>query len=146
MNFIEKLILHKIIIFCFLGEDDSYLYLVLVTACRSVGKIKNSEISCITSTVFIALGAHDEVGISEVRKLLNSGSFYFALSMKENEAPLDLTLTYQRQYSSSEPDNRFFWYVALNYCICTGSFCLSCEEIYWLSKYKILLHINSLNV
>jgi hypothetical protein len=60
-----------------------------------------------TSTEFIALGAHDEVGISEVRKLLNSGSFYFTLSV--SEAPLDLSLTYQKQCSASEPDNRFFW-------------------------------------
>ena len=82
---------------------------MLVTACRSVGKIKSSEISCVTSTVFIALGAHDEVGISEVRKLLNLGSFYFSLSVKENEAPLDLSLSYQRQCSATEPDNRFFW-------------------------------------
>ena len=81
----------------------------MVTACRSLGKIKSSEISCVTSTVFIALGAHGEVGISEVRKLLNSGSFYFSLSTKENEPPLDLSLSYQRQCSATEPDNRFFW-------------------------------------
>jgi hypothetical protein len=86
----------------------------VVTACRSVGKIKNSEISCVMSTEFIALGAHDEVGISEVRKLLNSGSFYFTLSVKENEVPLDLSLTHQRQCSAKEPDNRFFWYVVLS--------------------------------
>ncbi|CAB4027321.1 synaptojanin-1-like isoform X2, partial [Paramuricea clavata] len=97
-----------------LRADDSYLYLVVVTACRSVGKIKNSEISCVMSTEFIALGAHDEVGISEVRKLLNSGSFYFTLSVKENEVPLDLSLTHQRQCSAKEPDNRFFWNHALH--------------------------------
>ena len=95
-----------------LRQDDSYLYLVVVTACRSVGKIKNSEISCVASTEFIALGSHGEVGISEVRKLLNSGSFYFTLSA--SEAPLDLSLTYQRQCSASEPDNRFFWNHALH--------------------------------
>ena len=92
-----------------LGEDDSYLYLVLVTACRSVGKIKSSEISCITSTVFVALGNHGEVGISEVRKLLNSGSFYFTVTVNDCDPPLDLSLTYQRQCLTQEPDNRFFW-------------------------------------
>ena len=100
-------------VFTRVGEDDSYLYLIVVTGCRSIGKIKNSEISCVSSTEFIALGGYGEVGISEVRKLLNSSSFYFTLSMKENEAPLDLSLAYQRQRSAMEPDNRFFWYVIL---------------------------------
>ena len=107
--------------FVVLGEDDSYMFLVLVTSCRSIGKIKNSEITCINSTIFISLGNYDDACILEVQKLLNSGSFYFTtLSQKTNdsEKPLDLSLTYQRQCSVDEPDNRFFWYV--NTFICTS--------------------------
>ncbi|PIO32621.1 hypothetical protein AB205_0180750, partial [Aquarana catesbeiana] len=62
-----------------LGETMSY-YLVVVTGCMSVGKIQDSEVFRVTSTEFISLRIDpaDEDRMSEVRKVLNSGSFYFA--------------------------------------------------------------------
>lgn len=85
------------------------LYLVIVTGCISVGKIGDSEIFRITQTNFISLRnqVQDEERISEVRKLLNSGTFYFSWS-SVGEA-LDITLCAQRQKKTVDTDNRFFW-------------------------------------
>jgi len=87
------------------------LYLVLVTGCVSVGKIGDSEVFRITQTSFISLRnqAQDEERIAEVRKLLNSGTFYFSWSAS-GEA-LDITLCAQRRKKNAATDNRFFWYV-----------------------------------
>ena len=53
--------------------------------------------------------AQDEERIAEVRKLLNSGTFYFSWSAS-GEA-LDITLCAQRRKKNAATDNRFFWYV-----------------------------------
>ncbi|GIY38362.1 synaptojanin-1 [Caerostris extrusa] len=45
--------------------------------------------------------------IQEVRKVLNSGTFYFSWS--STGTPLDLTLCEQRSNFAAESDNRFFW-------------------------------------
>lgn len=89
--------------------ENTVLYLVLVTGCISVGKLLDSEIFRITQTNFISLRnqAQDEERISEVRRLLNSGTFYFSWS-SSGEA-LDLTLCAQRRKLTNETDNRFFW-------------------------------------
>jgi len=94
----------------FTGES-TVLYLVLVTGCVSVGKIGDSEVFRITQTSFISLRnqAQDEERIAEVRKLLNSGTFYFSWSAS-GEA-LDITLCAQRRKKNAATDNRFFWYV-----------------------------------
>ncbi|XP_011307033.1 synaptojanin-1 [Fopius arisanus] len=90
--------------------ENTLLYLVLVTGCFSVGKIGESEIFRITQTQFVPLhytqGSEDRV--SEVRKVLNSGTFYFSWSAGQQEA-LDITLSVQRRYKSTITDNRFFW-------------------------------------
>ncbi|XP_063994499.1 synaptojanin-1 [Diachasmimorpha longicaudata] len=90
--------------------ENTLLYLVLVTGCFSVGKIGESEIFRITQTQFVPLhytqGNEDRV--SEVRKVLNSGTFYFSWSAGQQEA-LDITLSVQRRYKSTITDNRFFW-------------------------------------
>ncbi|KAL5007601.1 hypothetical protein ScPMuIL_016407 [Solemya velum] len=90
------------------GEDGA-LYLVVVTGCISVGKISDSEIFRITATQFVSLRNHvnDEERIVEVRKLLNSGTFYFAWSTVDT--PWDLSLCAQRKLQDHETDNRFFW-------------------------------------
>ena len=83
--------------------------MVLVTGCTSVGKIGESEIFRINATHLVALQDDlDEEIISEVRKLLNSGTFYFSVCAGDKQ-PLDLTLCSQRRFEDSEPDNRFFW-------------------------------------
>ncbi|XP_063219380.1 synaptojanin-1 isoform X2 [Bacillus rossius redtenbacheri] len=89
--------------------DGSVLYLVLVTGCISVGKLADSEMFRITQTTFISLRnqAQDEDRIVEVRKVLNSGTFYFSWST--SESTLDLTLCAQRRVKTTRTDNRFFW-------------------------------------
>lgn len=89
--------------------ETTLLYLAMVTGCISVGKIKDSEIFRITQTNFISLRnqPQDEERISEVRKLLNSGTFYFSWS--STVEALDITLCAQRRSKTNITDNRFFW-------------------------------------
>lgn len=83
-------------------------YLVLVTGCMSVGKIQESEVFRVTSTEFISLRADSEEDrVSEVRKVLNSGNFYFAWSA--SGASLDLSLSAHRSMQEHTTDKRFFW-------------------------------------
>ncbi|KAK7574119.1 hypothetical protein V9T40_011310 [Parthenolecanium corni] len=88
-------------------------FLVTVTGCIVVGKINDSEVFRITQTSFISLRNYpqDEDLISNVRKLLNSGTFYFS---KNNS--FDLTLCAQRQQKGAITDNRFFWNRMLHTC------------------------------
>lgn len=88
-------------------------YLVLVTGCMSVGKIQESEVFRVTSTEFISLrvDSSDEDRISEVRKVLNSGNFYFAWSA--SGVSLDLSLNAHRSLQEHTTDNRFFWWVCI---------------------------------
>jgi phosphatidylinositol-bisphosphatase len=95
--------------------ENTLLYLVLVTGCFSVGKIGESEVFRITQSSFVPLfytsqGTEDRV--SEVRKVLNSGTFYFSWSAGQQES-LDITLSAQRRCKSTITDNRFFWLVAV---------------------------------
>ncbi|XP_069800909.1 synaptojanin-1 isoform X2 [Dendropsophus ebraccatus] len=96
-----------------LGETMSH-YLVVVTGCMSVGKIQESEVFRVTSTEFISLRADptDEDRISEVRKVLNSGSFYFAWS--STGVSMDLSLNAHRSTQEQRTDNRFFWNQSLH--------------------------------
>lgn len=89
--------------------DTMLHYLILVTGCMSVGKIQESEVFRVTSTEFISLrvDASDEDRISEVRKVLNSGNFYFAWSA--SGVSLDLSLNAHRSMQEHTTDNRFFW-------------------------------------
>ena len=83
---------------------------MLVTSCTSVGKFQDNEVFRINSTHFVPLQDGQDGGYTtEVWKLLNSGTFYFAVC-PENHAPIDLSLCAQRRHEGScEPDNRFFW-------------------------------------
>jgi len=89
--------------------DTLLHYLVLVTGCMSVGKIQDSEVFRVTSTEFVSLriDSSDEDRISEVRKVLNSGNFYFAWSA--TGVSLDLSLNAHRSMQEHTTDNRFFW-------------------------------------
>ena len=101
-------LIHKVYCPCLPGKSV-LLYLVTVTGCISVGKIGESEIFRITATTFISLrnGAIDEEQVSEVHRLLNSGTFYFCWS--PNGSQLDLSLCAQRCVQAKDTDNRFFW-------------------------------------
>ena len=63
----------------------------------------------------------------QVRRLLNSGTFYFCWSSTGDA--LDLTLCAQRRTHTNETDNRFFWLVlwylhwAMILKICITTFC-----------------------
>ncbi|XP_074853010.1 synaptojanin-1 isoform X5 [Carettochelys insculpta] len=94
--------------------DTLLRYLVLVTGCMSVGKIQESEVFRVTSTEFISLrnDPSDEDRISEVRKVLNSGNFYFAWSA--TGVSLDLSLNAHRSMQEQTTDNRFFWNQSLH--------------------------------
>lgn len=99
--------------------ESRILYLVMVTGAFSVGKIADCEIFRITQTQFVSLQYQqpNEDKISEVRKVLNSGTFYFSWNSNTNQQsgalPLmpsfDITLSAQRRRKTSETDNRFFW-------------------------------------
>ncbi|XP_066259067.1 synaptojanin-1 [Euwallacea similis] len=91
--------------------ESTLLYLVMVTGCFSIGKIGECEIFRITQTQFVPLHhPQNEDKIGEVRKLLNSGTFYFAwYSGAASGTPFDLTLCAQRRTQTSTTDNRFFW-------------------------------------
>ncbi|XP_049298626.1 synaptojanin-1 [Anopheles funestus] len=100
--------------------DSSLLYLVMVTGCFSVGKILDSEIFRITQTQFVSLQYQptNEDKVAEIRKVLNSGTFYFSFSNAGAVAGpativqpfgFDVTLSAQRRRRTNETDNRFFW-------------------------------------
>ncbi|XP_070565612.1 synaptojanin-1-like [Ptychodera flava] len=111
--------------------DQIILYLVMVTGCASIGKIGECEVFRITATAFISLRGDpmDEERISEVRKLLNSGTFYFSWSPKP-DAEFDLSLCAQRRIQDHSTDNRFFWNRTLHLHL--QRFNVNCSE--WLLK------------
>lgn len=88
----------------------SLSFLVLVTGCTSVGRIPEAEIYKITATDFYPLQeeAKDEDRLAALRKILNSGVFYF--SWPNDGAHFDLTVRAQKQGDDSyEWGNAFFW-------------------------------------
>ncbi|NWZ99761.1 SYNJ1 protein, partial [Nesospiza acunhae] len=114
-----------------LNLGDTLLhYLVLVTGCMSVGKIQDSEVFRVTCTEFVSLRADptDEDRVSEVRKVLNSGSFYFAWSA--TGVSLDLSLSAHRSMQEHSTDNRFFWNQSLHLHL--KHYGVSCED--WLLR------------
>ncbi|MGH0174038.1 UNVERIFIED_CONTAM: hypothetical protein FKN15_066860 [Acipenser sinensis] len=98
-----------------LNLGDTMIHcLVLVTGCMSVGKLQDSEVFRVTSTDFVSLrnDPSDEDRISDVRKVLNSGNFYFAWS--SSGVSLDLSLNAHRRIKEDTTDNRFFWTQSLH--------------------------------
>lgn len=90
--------------------EVTILYLVTVTGCVSVGKIGDSEIFKITQTSFISLRnqPQDEDLVSEVKKLLHSGTFYFS-KFAGSKPIFDISICSQRYSKTNDTDNRFFW-------------------------------------
>ncbi|VEL09169.1 unnamed protein product [Protopolystoma xenopodis] len=78
--------------------NESISYLVLVTDCRSVGKLTNFEVFQIRAVHFLCLrqANFEEEALGEIRKFLSSGAFYFSRNVS-NDCPYDLTLNFQRQ-------------------------------------------------
>ncbi|XP_013387463.1 synaptojanin-1 isoform X2 [Lingula anatina] len=113
------------------GALVNVLYLVLVTGCISVGKILDSEIFKITAVTFISLRNHpdDEARVSEVKKILSAGTFYFSWT-STNGAPFDLSLCAQKKHQDHDTDSRFFWNRSLHFHL--QRFNIDCDE--WLLK------------
>lgn len=85
-------------------------FLALVTGCSSVGKIGSCEIYRLSNVAFISMRGNpqDEEKVSEIKKLLTCGTFYFSWSAQDK--PLDLTLASQKMVKPNvKTDNRFFW-------------------------------------
>lgn len=90
------------------GASQSFL--VLVTGCTSVGRIPEAEIYKITATDFYPLQeeAKEEDRLAALRKILNSGVFYF--SWPNDGSSFDLTVRAQKQgRDSDEWGSSFFW-------------------------------------
>ncbi|XP_073750256.1 synaptojanin-2 isoform X1 [Callorhinus ursinus] len=88
----------------------SLSFLVLVTGCTSVGRIPEAEIYKITATDFYPLQeeAKEEDRLTALRKILNSGVFYF--SWPSDGSSFDLTVRAQKQGRDSyEWGSSFFW-------------------------------------
>ncbi|XP_042651958.1 synaptojanin-2 isoform X2 [Tyto alba] len=85
-------------------------FLVLVTGCTSVGKILDAEVYKITSTDFCPLQEEtkEEERVTALKKILNSGIFYF--SWPNAGSNFDLTVRAQKQGDNHyESGNSFFW-------------------------------------
>ncbi|XP_074846408.1 synaptojanin-2 [Carettochelys insculpta] len=85
-------------------------FLVLVTGCSSVGKILDAEVYKITATDFYPLQEEtkEEDRVNALKKILNSGTFYF--SWPNAGSNFDLTVRAQKQGDNSyESGNSFFW-------------------------------------
>ncbi|XP_077204851.1 synaptojanin-2 isoform X1 [Paroedura picta] len=85
-------------------------FLVLVTGCTSVGKILDGEVFKITATEFCPLqeGTKEEDRVVALKKILNSGMFYF--SWPNAGSNFDLTVRAQKQGDNNYgTGNSFFW-------------------------------------
>ncbi|CAK9302037.1 unnamed protein product [Gordionus sp. m RMFG-2023] len=87
-------------------------FIILVNNCSSIGKILDNEIYKILSTNFICINSNLQFeeeynGISEIKKFLNSGCFYFSFNIKSK--PFDLTLSAESIKQNLNTDDRFFW-------------------------------------
>ncbi|XP_054846129.1 synaptojanin-2 [Eublepharis macularius] len=85
-------------------------FLVLVTGCTSVGKILDAEVFKITATEFCPLQEEtkEEDRVAALKKILNSGMFYF--SWPNAGSNFDLTVRAQKQGDNNYgTGNSFFW-------------------------------------
>ncbi|KAM4770957.1 synaptojanin-2 [Rhinophrynus dorsalis] len=96
---------------CLKSGNTQLYFLVLVSGCSSVGRILDAEVYKITATDFCPLQEEtkEEERVLALRKILNSGMFYF--SWPNAGSDFDLTVRAQKQASSSscEAGNWFFW-------------------------------------
>ncbi|XP_069787736.1 synaptojanin-2-like isoform X2 [Narcine bancroftii] len=105
-------------------------FLVMVTGCTSVGKIRDTDICKITATDFVPLQGEttDDERIISLRKLLNSGVFYYSSAAGSN---FDLDLCAQKQFAKDrEAGCRFFWNRSLHLHL--KQYQVNCSD--WLLK------------
>jgi hypothetical protein len=91
------------------GNDDVALFLVTITSYASIGKLGSSEIFRITGVACTSMHAFnaDEDKVTEIKKLLSSGMFYFSWSSLG--AKFELSLSAQNCTHTANSDSRFFW-------------------------------------
>lgn len=97
---------------CHLLGNTRLHFLILVTGCTSVGKILDAEVYKITATDFCPLQEEtkEEERVTDLKKILNSGMFYF--SWPNAGSNFDLTVRAQKQGDNHyEFGNSFFWLV-----------------------------------
>lgn len=88
-------------------EQTTARYLVLVTGCKSVGKIKDTEVFKLTQATFVPLCLKAKMElVQDVGKLLASGQFFFA--HPSFGADFDLLSCAQKQ-GTNQP--HFYWLV-----------------------------------
>jgi len=89
--------------------------LVGVTSCQSIGKLFDNEIYQITDVTFISLNSKEtsSSSTSEIKRLMTSGSFYFASPIsqveKGNQYQTNFNLTRGLQYQNDVNCNQFCW-------------------------------------
>lgn len=107
-------------------------FLVLVSGCTSVGRILDAEVYKILSTEFCPLQEEtkEEERVTALRKILNSGMFYF--SWPNAGSHFDLTVRAQNRADKRcyEPGNWFFWNRLLH--VPLKHYQVSCSD--WLLK------------
>ncbi|KFQ44414.1 Synaptojanin-2, partial [Nestor notabilis] len=106
-------------------------FLVLVTGCTSVGKILDAEVYKITATDFCPLQEEtkEEERVTALKKILNSGMFYF--SWPNTGSNFDLTVRAQKQGDNHyESGNSFFWNQLLH--VSFKHYQVNCSD--WLLK------------
>eukprot|EP01117_Protostelium_nocturnum_P016749 TRINITY_DN6701_c0_g1_i1.p1 TRINITY_DN6701_c0_g1~~TRINITY_DN6701_c0_g1_i1.p1 ORF type:complete len:1212 (-),score=389.34 TRINITY_DN6701_c0_g1_i1:62-3697(-) len=106
-------------------------FLVVITECKCVGRVNNSDVYTITDTAFLPLANHQvviqdpiekqnlEKGYSDIRKWLNGNSFYFSFDSDITSRLQSISpITHQQQHEGdstrrqnfwSSADVRFFW-------------------------------------
>ncbi len=106
-------------------------FLVLVTGCAPLGKMVEHEVVRITATAFLSLRnrPQDEEIVADVKKLLNSGIFFYGRGLKNGEN-FDMTQSAQRKHLGLGTDHRFFWNRSLHLFL--ERFGVDCDE--WLAK------------
>ncbi|XP_060687579.1 synaptojanin-2-like isoform X1 [Hemiscyllium ocellatum] len=117
-------------VLCIKNGDSRLCFLVLVTGCVSVGRIRDTDICKITTTDFVPLQEEtaDEERITALRKLLNSGMFYFSSA---SGSTFDLSLCAQKLYAKDhEAGIRFFWNRTLH--VHLKQYQVNCSD--WLLK------------
>ncbi|XP_069810699.1 synaptojanin-2 [Dendropsophus ebraccatus] len=107
-------------------------FLVLVSNCASVGRILDAEVYKITSTEFCPLQeeAKEEERVTALRKILNSGMFYFSWPNAGSHFDLTVRAQDQAEKRGYEPGNWFFWNRLLH--VPLKHYQVSCSD--WLLK------------
>ncbi|XP_044145242.1 synaptojanin-2-like isoform X2 [Bufo gargarizans] len=107
-------------------------FLVLVNGCTSVGRILDAEVYKITSSEICPLQeeTREEERVTALRKILNSGIFYFSWPNAGSHFDLTVRAQIQADKRGYKPENWFFWNRLLH--VPLKHYQVSCSD--WLLK------------